>query len=421
MPTGNTRDGNCSAVPVIIDGNCTGGGATINTLLGGIYIWPGTAGTALPSASGVPYVTDVQLANTSDGQTIVIYTWTGVAGTTNPNRRVIIEEKRSTNETFVTRQCLKTGASPNDTSSCTTTTGGTWYLDMSSTARGGVINQQRFTGLLSRYPGDGLTPTTAVPLDYAVMFVNNADLGQVNTLNGLRRGTFSTSGATCQPRTYVLSGTAGGTKDCHVTGWSDPGYAIFQSTVTAANGTRLTVAGDGNIWITGHLNYRVDSRGADGDYSEPIPGDPTGTSADDQLDTQSVLGIVSWGTASPWVPTTRAGGVRISEALTGNLETHGMVFVANLGGQAEPSGQFSFDDPNGAYRGISYVLGGVVQKTMGTFGQPSSNLGYERDWVYDERFRYRALSPPAFPGFPNFTAASGLGIDSYSWRLGIFQ
>ena len=58
---------------------------------------------------------------------------------------------------------------------------------------------------------------------------------------------------------------------------------------------------------------------------------------------------------------------------------------------------------------------------MGTFGQPSSNTGYARDWVYDERFRYRALSPPAFPGFPNFTAATSLGIDSYSWRLGIFQ
>ena len=98
-----------------------------------------------------------------------------------------------------------------------------------------------------------------------------------------------------------------------------------------------------------------------------------------------------------------------------------MVFVANLNGNGEPSGQFSFDDPNGTYRGESLVLGGVVQKTMGTFGQPGSNTGYARDWVYDERFRYRALSPPAFPGFPNFTAATSLGIDSYSWRLGIFQ
>jgi hypothetical protein len=97
-----------------------------------------------------------------------------------------------------------------------------------------------------------------------------------------------------------------------------------------------------------------------------------------------------------------------------------MIFAANLSAQAAPSGQFRFDDPNGAYRGISLVLGGVVQKTMGIFGQPSSNLGYARDWVYDERFRYRALSPPAFPGFPNFTGATSLGIDSYTWRLGLF-
>ena len=83
-------------------------------------------------------------------------------------------------------------------------------------------------------------------------------------------------------------------------------------------------------------------------------------------------------------------------------------------------GQFRFDDYAGTYRGISLVLGGVVQKTMGIFGQPSSNTGFERDWVYDERFRYRALSPPAFPGFPNITGATSLGIDSYTWRLGLF-
>ena len=55
------------------------------------------------------------------------------------------------------------------------------------------------------------------------------------------------------------------------------------------------MAADGNIWITGDLNYRVDPRGLDGFFSDPIPGDPTGTSADDQLDVQNVLGIVSWG------------------------------------------------------------------------------------------------------------------------------
>ena len=122
-------------------------------------------------------------------------------------------------------------------------------------------------------------------------------------------------------------------------------YAIYQDTATAARGMRLTVAADGNIFITGHLNYRVEPRGADGIFSEPIPGDATGTSADDQLDVQNVLGIVSWGLGG-W-----PAGVRLSSALTGDLATHAMVFVANLNGKAEPSGQFSFDDPNGTYRG----------------------------------------------------------------------
>jgi hypothetical protein len=382
----------------------------------GIYI-NGNGGLLPNNASGIPYVTDIQLANTTDGQTIVVYYYTGTG--TNPNKRVIIEEKRSTNQTIVTRQCLKASGNFNDSPGTCSNTGTQWWFDNSATARNGTINQQLFTGVFSRNVSDGLAPTVASPIDDAVLYVANADIGQVGTSNGLRRGTFTVTG-TCTPRT-TGAGTGSTTDACHGVGWSDPNYAIFQNTGTAADGTRLTVAADGNIWITGNLNYRVDSRGADGFYSDPIPGDSTGTSADDQMDTQNVLGVVSWATPTAWVPTARAGGIRLSSALNGDLEIDGMLFVANLSTQAEPSGQFSFDDPNGSYRGISNILGGVVQKTMGTFGQPSSNTGYARNWVYDERFRYKALSPPAFPGFPNFTAATSLGIDSYSWRLGIFQ
>ena len=75
----------------------------------------------------------------------------------------------------------------------------------------------------------GLTPTVTAPLDYGVLYVYNADVGQVSTSNGLRRGTFSATGAHCQPRTAVAP-AAGGTKDCHVTGWVDPTYAIYQDT-----------------------------------------------------------------------------------------------------------------------------------------------------------------------------------------------
>jgi hypothetical protein len=335
-------------------------------LLGGIYV--------------TGSVRDLQLAHTNAGQSIVIYTAS--------NRRTLIVEDVNAGTVTVTRQCLKTGTPPTDAGACNGGAGATWWEDTNFAA---ALRVQTLNGLFSPDPAT----------DRGIIFVYDGDIGQVNTSNGLRRGTYNTA-------------------DIHATGWVDAAFAIYQDTADASRGMRLTVAADGNVWITGPLNYRVDPRGADGFFSDPIPGDPTGTSADDQMDVQNVLGVLSWATPNPTVPVSRAGGVRLSSVLTGDLATHGMVFAANLSNQAEPSGQFSFDDPNGAYRGISQVVGGVVQKTMGTFGQPSSNLGYARDWIYDERFRFRALSPPAFPGFPNFTAATSLGIDSYTWRLGLF-
>jgi hypothetical protein len=374
-------DVGCATHPVVlVGGNCTGGAppATV-ALTGGIYV-DGT----LTNPAG--RVSDVQLAHTDAGQTIVIYTAT--------NRRTIVEEGQpGAGQTRVRRQCLKSGGQANDGGTCNGGAGAQWYLHDPADATLGAPPEQIFDGVFS--------PNTGT--DLGMLFVYNADIGQAGGSTGLRRGIFGNSGT-----------------NYNTVGWWDMPYAIYQDTVSANRGMRLTVAADGNIWITGHLNYRVDPRGADGIFSAPIPGDASGTSADDQLDVQNVLGVVSWAARSPSVPVSMDGGIRLSSALNGDLQTHGMVFAANLSDQAKPSGQFSFDDPNGSYRGISHVLGGVVQKTMGTFGQPSSNLGYARDWVYDERFRYRALSPPAFPGFPNFTGATSLGIDSYTWRLGLF-
>jgi hypothetical protein len=356
-PTPATAVPGCGTPPAVLVGaNCTGDGP----LAAGIYV--------------TGNVHDLQLAHTDVGQTMVIYTYSGGG---NPSRRTIIAEDRTTNQTVVRRQCLKSTFT--DAASCNSG-GSQWWADPNFAA---ALQVQTFTGVF-----------TAGSTDWGLIYVTGR-IGSAGTpLLGLRRGIHDTA-------------------DIHATGWFDPNYAIYQDPAVPANGTRLTVVSDSNIWIAGNLNYRVEPWGADLFFSDPIPGDPLGTSADDQMDVQNVLGVVSWGTPG-------AGGIRLSSALTGNLKTHGMVFVANLANQAEPSGQFSFDDPNGAYRGISTVLGGVVQKTMGTFGQPASNTGYARDWVYDERFRYRALSPPAFPGFPNFTAATSLGIDSYTWRLGLF-
>jgi hypothetical protein len=357
---------NTNTGAVIVSNNCTN--ASAGDLAGGIFV------------NGD--VRDLLLADTAAGQTIVIYT--------TASRRTVIEEGQpAAGQTRVRRECRKNAGS-NDDSACNSG-GSEWHLIPTTDSLGGGYRQQTFNGVFS--------PNMAT--DRGVIFVTGnigqtGTAGNSSTLHGLRRGTF-------QP---LPSNTNGGIL-------LTPTHAIFQDTADATRGMRLTVAADGNIFIAGPLNYRVDPRGPDGDFSEPVPGDSSGTSADDEMDVQNVLGIVSWGLGM-------SGGVRLSAALDGNLDTHGMVFVANLSGNAEPSGQFSFDDPTGDYRGISTVVGGVVQKTMGTFGSPGSNLGYARDWVYDERLRYRALSPPAFPGFPNFTAATSLGIDSYTWRLGLF-
>ena len=358
---------------VLVSNDTTATALAPGNLLGGIYV----TGNVL----------DLRLAHNTTGPNIgqVIVVQTAA------DRRTVISEDRPNNRTTVRRECLKNGAQASDAGDCNG--GATWFLHDPTppplpAPQLNAPREQTFNGTFTE------TATPPPTFDRGVLFVTG-NIGLVNTLNGLRRG----------DQTGPLgAGT----------------FAIYQNpALTAdgrADGMRLTVVADGNIWITGPLNYRVDPRGADGIFSDPIPGNPGGTSADDEMDVQNVLGVVAWGNGVGV-----ASGIRLSSALNGNLDTHGMVFAANLSNQPEPSGQFSFDDPNGPFRGESRVLGGVVQKTMGTFGQPSSNLGYSRDWVYDERFRYRALSPPAFPGFPNFTGSTSLGIDSYTWRLGLFR
>ena len=75
----------------------------------------------------------------------------------------------------------------------------------------------------------------------------------------------------------------------------------------------------------------------------------------------------------------------------------------------------------GAYRGRARLLGGVIQQTLGTLGSPGTpGTGYARDWVYDERFRHRAMSPPLFPGFPRFSSTGGPGKDDFTFRSGSF-
>jgi hypothetical protein len=290
----------CStAHPVIVSNICAATGA----LTGGIFV--------------TGDVRELLLAHTNNGQTIVIYTAV--------DKRTIIEEGQPlVGQTRVRRQCLK-GVGQQTAAGTCSGSGTQWWDDTGVVA---ALRDQTFTGVFS--------PDMAT--DRGLIFVTGnigttGTAGTASTLHGLRRGIFVT------PATGAGSNTNGGID-------LTPLYAVYQDTVTLTRGMRLTVAADGNIFIAGALNYRVEPRGADLFFSDPIPGDASGTSADDQLDVQNVLGVVSWGLNGTGLGLTQ-GGVRLSAALTGDLQTHAMVFVANSAAWAVPSGQFSFDEPNG--------------------------------------------------------------------------
>jgi hypothetical protein len=336
-------------------------------------------------------VTDLELAATGTGQRIVIET----PAVANSRRRTVITENRAAGQMAVRRECFGPAAGSADTAGCGAPRA-RWNLDTTITPA--ANRQQTLTGLFS--------PSAVT--DNGVLFVNSACVNNgcgtgVGAI-GNRDGDGCQAGALCGLR-------------------KDPATAITRA---LDRDTRLTIGTDGDIYVSGNLTYQVDPRGADGAFSSPTPGEPVATT-DDLLGVQNVLGVVAWD-----------GGLHLQGALSqanvnntlpagdahrdGNLRVQGMFMTPNIsGGNSSGEGEFSFDDPFGAFRGQAMLLGGVIQKTMGTLGSPGTpGTGYARNWVYDERFRYRGLAPPNFPGFPNFTAATSLGIDSYSWRMGRF-
>ena len=381
-PPDAVHDPNCTAVldkpalcpaDVIVANTGAGGFGAGGTIVGGIYIY------RQPNR-----VADLQLSAGPNGQVIVICTTSNLNNrcTNAPigvtQFRTTITENRPANQTTVVRECSR---NTNGVPAATNCNGGGTWGPVPLAVMPANVQSQTLIG--------NFTPSET--LDHGVIFARGS-IGVVDTEFGLRQA---------------------------------PGAqaAMYNSPVDPKVGARWTIVADGDIFITGHLRYQRDPRGnAPFDFSSPTPG-----LGDDQIDVQNTLGIVSW-----------SGGVRLSRWLSpgnlngrygvlppgvdnNNLHVHGMIMAANLGNNAEPAGQFSFDDPNGAFRGQAKLLGGVVQKTMGTLGSPGTpGTGYARDWVYDERFRHRGMSPPLFPGFPKFTAATGLGIDSYTFRAGRF-
>ena len=92
--------------------------------------------------------------------------------------------------------------------------------------------------MFSRNAGDGSGPTVASPLDYGVVYVYNADIGQVGTSNGLRRGTYTATGANCSASDVGRTPARAGRRTAMSRAGSDPIYAIYQN--TADDGRRMT-------------------------------------------------------------------------------------------------------------------------------------------------------------------------------------
>jgi hypothetical protein len=333
---------------------------------------------------------DILFSATPTGQRIVICTHAaaggGCNGGSNNQRRTVITEDRGTGRTLVERQCWTTfaGAPLSPGHHCNSGGGAQWRPD--PFLPDGVRTQNLF-GVF--------TPDEET--DHGVLFVQR-NIGLSNTEFGLRQ---------CP--------NMAGPHYC-------PGVttAIYNNPAVTLDGARWTVAAAGNVFLTGHMILQRDPRGSEVPipvFTAPLPG------VGDDLDAQNVFGVIAWGGSlrmSGWLSPANLGG-RYPGIDNANLYLQGMFMAPAINGGNAPIGQLSFEDPNGPYRGEARLLGGVIQKTMGTLGSPGTpGTGYARNWVYDERFRHRAMSPPLFPGFPRFSSTGGPGKDDFTYRAGSF-
>ena len=152
---------------------------------------------------------------------------------------------------------------------------------------------------------------------------------------------------------------------------------------TVQQDTRLTIAADGEIFVTDHVVYEAPPTG---------PNDPI----------QNVLGLYSW-CAAPPVCTNR--NVTVDGALAPNdLYVDASVLA--------PWGQFwvrGWDTLSN--RGTLRFLGGTVQSDFGpwggfnvdAFGNITGYTGYSREMTFDQRFLTNN-APPFFPLTNQFTA-----------------
>ncbi len=149
---------------------------------------------------------------------------------------------------------------------------------------------------------------------------------------------------------------------------------------TVQSNTRLTIAADGEIFITDHLTYQTPPNPTN--PYDPIP---------------NVLGIYSWCSSAP-APCASPRNVTVAGSMTPtNLAIHASVLA--------PWGKFwvlGWDTlPD---KGTMRFLGGTVQADFGewggfltdAFGNVIGYTAYGRDMTYDQRFLTNN-APPFFP------------------------
>jgi hypothetical protein len=161
---------------------------------------------------------------------------------------------------------------------------------------------------------------------------------------------------------------------------------------TVQEDTKMTVASEKDLMITGNITYQRDPL---------IPGNEG---------YNNMLGAISWN-----------GNVRIGTDAPNNVTIKGVIMAPNPL-NTTGVGIFTVDDyDHGSPRGTAALLGGIISDYYGAFGTFSGNnpsTGYGRNFTYDQRV-LNGTTPPYFPylsGYGSNPAPADVFSTRTSWR-----
>ena len=190
-------------------------------------------------------------------------------------------------------------------------------------------------------------------------------------------------GALQGPMTRAFQGVPNGGQ-----GIGNGAMLYVQGQISSFSGTlqqseQTTVAASGTITIQGNVQYQT----------PPNPSDPLSNPL-------NILGLYSSG-----------GDIVIGQNAPNDVIIQG-VLMAGSSGSAYKSVVTVRNYSAGLPRGGANLLGGIIEKYYGAFGQLNAQggvqSGYGRNFTYDTRMS-RGFAPPFFPGTSNFQVAQGSG------------